>query len=188
MTKNTQNTKEVLMSGDLKPTKVGTYRRDNPGTVNDSYSYWNGEYWCMFTGDQHEASWPENTDGPSKEQNWDWYDVQPEFKTMKFRTPTPEISEAVQKWLFQQGYVWNGVARVGILNPTRPYLYSNDEGKITWASDAEYFEGHQNQEMKVVPITTYEFVPAEIETVEFDGKKYDKKKLAEALALLKPVE
>lgn len=168
-------------TGKDKPTKVGVYERQNPHTNNKSYSKWNGEFWCSYWSVKEFAS---KDNMKSSEQNWDWYE-EISFERAKFRTPDPEISTEVQKKLFEMGYKWSsGDKDIRHFK----YMFIDEEGKITGCETESFFQDSKSNwgsrpEMIVEVEKTIKvsFKEKPVETVEFNGKKYDKKKLEEAL-------
>ncbi len=172
--------KEVKMSGDVKPMKVGVYKRDAGGTKQTTYSYWNGEYWCMNHVDKEKVSFK----GSSMWQTSTWYDEVPEFTNMKFRTPTPEISEAVQKKLFEMGYQW--VSGGTQIRPEKEFLFVREKGEILSSAQKvfendEIFSKFPEMDVVLTKIISVEFISVAPTIVEFNGKKYDKVKLEAAL-------
>ena len=109
-----------------------------------------------------------------------------QFKAMKFRVESPEHSEKIQKKLFEMGYKWHDCPILRFLDD--PFLFT-DEVHMGWHDDPEYFESEEvkkYQEMQLVEITTYDFVPVpkstpEKDVVMFDGKEYDKEQFKELL-------
>ena len=111
-----------------------------------------------------------------------------QFKAMKFRVESPEHSEKLQKKLFEMGYKWwDGPI---LLNLHTPYLlFASEDSKLGWMNDLEYFESGKMkkfQEMQLVEVTTYDFVPVpkntpEKDVVIFDGKEYNKDHFKELL-------
>ena len=111
-----------------------------------------------------------------------------QFKAMKFRVESPEHSEKIQKKLFEMGYKWYGKDDTASDFQSEPFLFTEPDGTIGWASsDAEdFFIKDSNEEMQLVEITTYDFVPVPKSTPEkgvvmFDGKEYDKEQFKELL-------
>jgi hypothetical protein len=112
-----------------------------------------------------------------------------QFKAMKFRVESPEHSEKIQKKLFEMGYKWYGEDDTALDFQSEPFLFTEpDDGTIGWASSADegFFIKDPNQEMQLVEITTYDFVPVpkntpEKDVVMFDGKEYDKEQFKELL-------
>ena len=111
-----------------------------------------------------------------------------QFKAMKFRVESPEHSEKIQKKLFEMGYKWYGKDDTASDFQSEPFLFAEPDGTIGWASsDPEgFFIKDPNEEMQLVEITTYDFVPVPKSTPEkgvvmFDGKEYDKEQFKELL-------
>ena len=69
------------------------------------------------------------------------------LKEMKIYVPTPEISEKVQKKLFEMGYVWvSGDDKV--MNKNAHYLYADIDGEITFGDDFDLFHEEEYPEVK----------------------------------------
>ena len=83
-----------------------------------------------------------------------------QLKAMKFRVESPEHSEKIQKRLFKMGYKWYVGPILQFLDA--PFLFADEEGGLGWEDDPEYFESEdvaRYQEMQLVVVTTYDFVP-----------------------------
>ena len=83
-----------------------------------------------------------------------------QFKAMKFRVESPEHSAKIQKKLFKMGYKWWDGPILRNLNAT--FLFADEEGGLGWEDDPEHFESEKvkkYQEMQLVEVTTYDFVP-----------------------------
>src|SRR5690554_41293 len=79
---------------------------------------------------------------------------------MKFRVESPEHSEKIQKKLFEMGYKWWDGPILQFLNA--PFLFADEGGRLCWEDDPEYFESEKvkkYQEMQLIEVTTYDFVP-----------------------------
>jgi|ERR1700747_1624743 len=115
--------------------------------------------------------------------NWDRFE-KAQIYPCKIWVETPEISEATQEWLFSQGCGWYDGPTACLLGSKA--LFVEEGGVITHQySEREYFDNDPRPEIKVTPRIEYSFDIVE-ELVEFNGKKYNKKKLEEALSLLEP--
>lgn len=110
------------------------------------------------------------------------------YQAMKFKTPTREISGKVQSALFELGYSWMHHGRA-VANSSKTYIYTNEDGRLGWGEDDEYFLRDIRQEFKVETKKAYEFLAVEKapETVELNGKTYLKADLEAALDKLKPL-
>jgi len=92
-------------------------------------------------------------------------------------------SKIVQEWLFKQGCEWNTGGKL-VQCVSAKYLLISTGKRISWTNSLVYCG---NKEL----IFEYSLTPRivdRVETVEFNGQKYDKKKLEEALALIQPVD
>ena len=113
-----------------------------------------------------------------------------QFKAMKFRVESPEHSEKIQKKLFEMGYRWRYARTSATVSDfqSEPFLFAEPDGIIGLAGseDEGFFIKDSNEEMQLVEITTYDFVPVpkntpEKDVVMFDGKEYDKEQFKELL-------
>ena len=117
-----------------------------------------------------------------------------QFKAMKFRVESPEHSEKIQKKLFAMGcywqhYVGHEIREIIPQNLDACYLFVYENGELGWDDDADYFESEdalEYQEVQLVEIPTYDFIPIpkntpEKDVVMFDGKEYDKEQFKELL-------
>lgn len=72
------------------------------------------------------------------------------YKAMKFRIKDEAHSKETQKRLFEQGYLWAGESTARVIREDAPTLYTNNQGKITFASsdksNLEYFLGADEPE------------------------------------------
>ena len=113
-----------------------------------------------------------------------------QFKAMKFRVESPEHSKKIQKKLFEMGYRWRNARTSATVSDfqSEPFLFAEPDGTINWAgrSDEDFFVGVFNEEMQLVEVITYDFIPVlkntpEKDVVMFDGKEYDKEQFKELL-------
>jgi hypothetical protein len=93
----------------------------------------------------------------------------------------PELSEKVQKLLFDAGYSWPSDVKTARYNHEFA-LYANSGGNLTRNSDSNYFIGHSHEEININWMRT-----TKPETIELNGKIYIKSELEEALLKIKPV-
>lgn len=130
--------------------------------------------------------------------------VKPKFANMKFKVNSPEHSKEIQEALFEIGYKWcvYGSQGATIMNTETPTLYTYDDGSIMYDSsdyESEYrmFNSSENQEYTVETTKFYKLIPVvtkvtvespKPETIEIDGKTYDKEAVLKRLAELETVE
>lgn len=93
-----------------------------------------------------------------------------EFKNMKFRVSSEESSKEIQNLLFEMGYKWPGASRE-ICNLTKPFLYTDNEGYMTFGVFEDCFLQSKYKEFKIEHIL--HLVPKETKTITIAGKNYD---------------
>jgi hypothetical protein len=179
--------KTETTSGDIKPTKVGTYKR----IINEVfygegvYSYWGGTTWMSYTDNFDDAICSITE---SDYQDLPWFDIEedkPKFEAMKFRVKNPEESKLVQEKLFEMGYTWASYGAI-VSYSDRDFLYTCYSGHITYSSidgsSDRYFENHRNKEVLVTVKTTVEFAEVPVEYITIDGKEYPKNAILSAIS------
>lgn len=118
--------------------------------------------------------------------------VQPKFSNMKFRVSSPEHSKEIQEALFEMGYKWrSGHTEVKYVNSDwNENIVTSLDG--TFKSDrAQPWISEGVQEYTVETTKSYKLIPVEIpkpETIEIDGKTYDKEAVLKRLAELETVQ
>lgn len=96
--------------------------------------------------------------------------------------------EEIQTWLFKEGYDWEMYGTTVKFNNTR-FLELNMDASycITWENEDCYSSDKYEEELvftrQVTLVPFYNKID-KTEYVEFNGKKYDKAKLEEALKLI----
>jgi glutaredoxin len=102
-----------------------------------------------------------------------------------------QAHQEIQGWLFENGCKWiSGEKEVSQIDV--PYLFIDTNFDITWSNDAHWFEYQSlkkeltfttERSVKLTPV----LVEPPVETIELNGKKYDKKELEKALQHIKPL-
>ena len=119
----------------------------------------------------------------------------PTFKNMKFRVNSPEHSKEIQEALFEMGYGWKQYGKKVMFADSFPpcdWLYTDNGGHL-WRIDCkEDFLACSfitAQEHTVETTKSYKLIPVETpkETIEIDGKTYDKKAVLKRLAELESI-
>lgn len=105
-----------------------------------------------------------------------------------------EASKRIQEWLFAEGCKWcNGVVTPFQLSADYLFLNYYDGQGITQTSSKPTVDAYDGPEATLIATTSYQLsveqpkvVPPvpEKEYIEFNGKRYEKEKLAEALKML----
>jgi hypothetical protein len=112
---------------------------------------------------------------------------QVDFKNMKFRVSSPEHSKEIQEALFEMGYKWFSGGEV-VLHTEYNFLYTCDDGFITYRNvERNFKEKIENKEHSLVTTKSYKIIPKP-ETIEIDGKTYDKEAVLKRLAELEVVQ
>ena len=93
-----------------------------------------------------------------------------EFKNMKFRVSSEESSKEIQNLLFEAGYKWPTACRE-VCNLTKPFLYTDTDGYITYGVFEDCFLQSKYKEFKIE--RTLHLVPKETKTFTIAGKNYD---------------
>ena len=93
-----------------------------------------------------------------------------EFKNMKFRVSSEESSKEIQNLLFEMGYKWPTAGRE-VCNLTKPFLYTDTDGYITYGVFEDCFLESKHKEFKIKHIL--HLVPKETKTITIAGKSYD---------------
>ena len=93
-----------------------------------------------------------------------------EFKNMKFRVSSEESSKEIQNLLFEMGYKWPTACRE-VCNLTKPFLYTDTDGYITYGVFEDCFLQSKDKEFKIE--RTLHLVPKETKTITIAGKNYD---------------
>ena len=93
-----------------------------------------------------------------------------EFKNMKFRVSSEESSKEIQNLLFEAGYKWPTAGRE-VCNLTKPFLYTDTDGHITYGVVEAFFVESNDPEFKIEH--TPRLAPKETKTITIAGKKYD---------------
>ena len=93
-----------------------------------------------------------------------------EFKNMKFRVIDEESSKEIQNLLFEMGYKWPTAGRE-VCNLTKPFLYTDAEGNITFGIVEVFFVESNDKEFKIEYVP--HLVPKNTKTITIEGKKYD---------------
>ena len=93
-----------------------------------------------------------------------------EFKNMKIRVSSEESSKEIQNLLFEAGYKWPTGGRK-VCNLTKPFLYTDTNGYITYGVLEDGFLQSKYKEFKIGHIP--HLVQKETKTVTIAGKKYD---------------
>ena len=117
--------------------------------------------------------------------------VKPACKNMKFRVSSPEHSKEIQEALFEMGYVWkSGKTHVQFENDTG-FFVTNENGKFSMYDEKYKINGvvPDYQEYTVETTKSYKLIPVvpKPETIEIDGKTYDKEAVLKRLAELEVV-
>lgn len=125
----------------------------------------------------------------------------PVFKNMKFRVNSPEHSKEIQEALFEMGYKWYGQEVAEMIDSEYSeysFMYSYEDGTITHSPKHYMFmENTHSQEYTVETTKSYKLIPvvtkvtvesSKPETIEIDGKTYDKEAVLKRLAELETVE
>lgn len=94
-----------------------------------------------------------------------------EFKAMKFRVSSEEESEIIQKLLFEMGYKWWITGRQLLMNNGESFLYTDDDGDITFGVCETWFAESASKEYSLK--CSYTLVPKITKTITIAGKKYD---------------
>lgn len=102
----------------------------------------------------------------------------PKFKEMEFESNSEEEAKRIQDVLFELGYEWASAGK-RYAHVKSPMFSTNKHGYISWG----YFCKPTH---KVVEKKSYEIVPVE-ETIEYNGKKYNKQDFEQAIAGLEIV-
>lgn len=68
-----------------------------------------------------------------------------DVRKTKIHVPTPEISEKVQKKLFELGYEW--YAGTGVKSTNKEYLFIYNDKHISWEDSDSYFKKHPHKEI-----------------------------------------
>ncbi len=107
-----------------------------------------------------------------------------EFKALKFWIgDDPELSEKVQKLLFDVGYKWAGCGKCGMYTDG-VMLVTRESGEIWYRHKGDScFDELDNEEINIDWMRT-----KKPETIELNGKTYVKSELEEALRHIKPVD
>ncbi|BAU40145.1 hypothetical protein [Ralstonia phage RSP15] len=107
----------------------------------------------------------------------------------KFRVKDENHSIQIQKALFELGFDWVSY-NIPYKTPQytrKPYLYVNDSGQLMHGDSLSVFDDFADyREMRIVPVTTFEFVEVE-ETIVVCGKRVKKKDYMQAVADLEEV-
>jgi hypothetical protein len=101
----------------------------------------------------------------------------------EWNVPHEEASKRIQEFLFENGFGWFTAINV-VQHIDKPFLQVNVNGPNSITQDYERYE--RAAPATLTATTTYSVsidVPT-IEYVEIGGKKYEKKKLEEALKLI----
>ena len=94
-----------------------------------------------------------------------------EFKNMKFRVSSEESSKEIQNLLFEMGYKWPTAGRE-ICNLTKPFLYTDNEGYMTFGVFEDCFlQSSKYKEFKIEYVLR--LIPKNTKTITIAGKKYD---------------
>ena len=101
-----------------------------------------------------------------------------EWRNIKVHVSSPEMSKAFQEEAFKNGVLWRG-GDDEVMQENRKFLFIDANGYLTWDDDQEYYECKSNKE--VIVETTYKYSLNEEDTIEFDGKTYNKAKFLNAI-------
>lgn len=93
-----------------------------------------------------------------------------EFKNMKFRVIGEESSKEIQNLLFEMGYEWPTSGRE-VCNLTKPFLYTDNDGNITYGVVEDCFLQSNDTEYKIEYVP--HLIPKNTKTITIAGKKYD---------------
>lgn len=93
-----------------------------------------------------------------------------EFKNMKFRVSSEESSKEIQNLLFEAGYKWPTACRE-VCNLTKPFIYTDTDGYITYGVFEDCFLESKYKEFKIE--RTLHLVPKNTKTITIEGKQYD---------------
>lgn len=110
----------------------------------------------------------------------------PKFQAMRIRINSKEHSRAVQAQLFEQGYRW-------IAGSNRyqgwsvKWLFTTTDGFITYSNDEDVRDCHNRNNPEYKLQVTHSFVKSP-ETVEVNGKRYNKADYEKAIASLEEVK
>lgn len=93
-----------------------------------------------------------------------------EFKNMKFRVSSEESSKEIQNLLFEMGYKWPGAGR-DVCNLTKPFIYTDNEGYMTFGVFEDCFLQSKYKEFKIEYVAR--LIPKNTKTITIAGKQYD---------------
>lgn len=99
------------------------------------------------------------------------------------RTPTPEISEIVQRWLFEQGFLWQVLGKDRIINTDKLYLVSSElcHNRFAWDDDLSSSKYKDYKEIKL----TFKTIVSDVEYPETETQaQKDLKELEAQIAKL----
>lgn len=99
------------------------------------------------------------------------------YRNIKIHVPTPEISEAVQEKLIEDGCCWGSIGKK--VDRTRtPFLYVDEYGEILWGTCEPDFNGDTRKEVSyksiLDPYYDVKIAWANGETVQYRFKGDDK--------------
>lgn len=109
------------------------------------------------------------------------------FSNMKFRVNSPEHSKKIQEHLFTLGYKWICETHFVVEKTDKPFLYTEEDGKITYGTNEDYFKNSMHKEHTLQETTSYTLVEKK-ETLTIDGKTYDKEAVLKRLAELEQLD
>lgn len=109
------------------------------------------------------------------------------IRSVKIRVNSVAESKAIQESLLQTGCSWADFGR-RVQYETKPYLYVDTMGIITYGEGDSWFNSNSNRELKFEFTTTVKAVPVARKTTMLFGKLYDAEELQAALDNLKTVE
>jgi hypothetical protein len=78
-----------------------------------------------------------------------------QYRNIKVKVPTPEISRMVQEKLFEHGVRWRYAGSASVRHEGEKYLYVDDSLKMTQGGfDQEYFNQHNHKQVHYLQILT----------------------------------
>lgn len=102
------------------------------------------------------------------------------MKSIKIRVRNQKHSEVIQKMLFAIGCHW-GCHSQRVEHYDESFLFVHEDGSITYAGldDKDYFNSHRHTEV--------DFDWLLPDTIEIEGRTYNKDEVLARLATLKPI-
>lgn len=98
--------------------------------------------------------------------------------------PLEKAHNIVQTALFEKGVGWvAGYGKV-VMKENTNYLYINNKNELMHSA----CDNPQYKLVSIKPQYSFYVKEEEVETIEFNGKQYNKDDVAKALALLSPIE